>query len=256
MRQSEADEGGNEQQRPEEPEAVVEAGEEPVRPDAAVAEVAEDAVGFAAAEGLLGRRQIDRAEVVDPGQRVAGVDEVAQVPVAATGQRREGSSRERSPPSARGAMATEPDDQDRGRQQEVELRPGGQARREADDHERHQRRHPPPPYPASFPLRHPHPRRSPSAPRQPAGRRSRRCRSAPPRPDPPAPARSARRLPAPATTAPPGTAARCTSTPPGTPRTTRCSAAARARPGRRPASRPRGRFPRSPGRTRPGTAAR
>ena len=84
-------------------------------------------MGFAAAEGLLGRRQVDRAEVVDPGQRVAGVDEVAEVPVAAAGEGRQAgatSARQR-PPAAR---HDETEDENRGRQQEVELRPGRQAR--------------------------------------------------------------------------------------------------------------------------------
>ena len=99
---------------------MVEAREEPVGPDGAVGQVAEDGVGFAAAQGLLGRRQVDRAEVVDPGQRVAGVDEVAQVPVAAAGQggeagdrserraalpsrRDHGQARGRAPPPAAGS---------------------------------------------------------------------------------------------------------------------------------------------------------
>ncbi len=81
---------------------------------------------FAAAQGLLGRRQRDRAEVVDPGQRVAAVDEVAQVPVAATRQRREPRCRERPPASAAGRDRDEPDDQHCRRQQEVELGPGSQ----------------------------------------------------------------------------------------------------------------------------------
>ena len=51
-------------------------------------------------ERLLGRGQRDRTEMLDPGQRVAGVDEVAQVPVAAAGQRGEpgaASARQRVP---------------------------------------------------------------------------------------------------------------------------------------------------------------
>ena len=52
---------------------------------------------FAAARAPARRRQRDRAEVVNPGQRVAGVDEVAQVPVAAAGQRGEASRRKRAP---------------------------------------------------------------------------------------------------------------------------------------------------------------
>ena len=73
-------------------------GQEPVRPDRAVGQVAEDAVGFAAAERLLRAPAARSGRGVDPGQRVAGVDEVAQVPVAAAGQRGEAGDRERAPP--------------------------------------------------------------------------------------------------------------------------------------------------------------
>ena len=86
---------------------MVEARQEPVRPDRAVGQVAEDAVAFAAAERLLGRRQRERAEVLDPGQRVAGVGEVAQVPVATPRERRQ-SRRAGAPASVapRGASTT------------------------------------------------------------------------------------------------------------------------------------------------------
>ena len=82
---------------------------------------------FAAAERLVGRRQRDRAEVVEPGQRVAGVDQVAQVPVAAAGQGREAGGGERPPAPPARRDQRQPDDQNRAGQEEVELGPGGEA---------------------------------------------------------------------------------------------------------------------------------
>ena len=117
------------------PEAVVEAGQEPVRPDRAVGQVAEHAVRFAAAERLVGRRQRDRAEVRRP--RAAGCRR-GRGCADTSSRRRPAAARpdrgKRPPPRARAARsATSPSDQHRGRQQEVELGPGGQPGGEADD---------------------------------------------------------------------------------------------------------------------------
>ena len=123
----------------------MEAGEEPVGPDGAVGQVAEDAVGFAAAEGLLGRRQVDRAEVVDPGQRVAAVERGC----AGTSSRRRRAPAGRRPRERRhrgpAAPAPQAEDEHRGRQQEVELGPGGEAGCEADDEQRADVERRPPP---------------------------------------------------------------------------------------------------------------
>ena len=124
-------EGQSADQRPEDGEAVVQSRQEPVRPDRAVGQVAEGAVIFTPAQRLLGRRQGDRPEVLDPGQRVAGVSEVAQVPVTPTGERRQARGEQgratfrhaaRSPASPTTSTAR--------RQQKVELGPSSQPRRQ------------------------------------------------------------------------------------------------------------------------------
>ena len=110
-------------------------GQEPLRPDRAIGQVAEDRVRFPPAEVLRGRRQVDRPEVVEPGQRVAGVDQVAQVPVAAPGQSGETGGRRALAAGAARRDHRQPEDQRRAGQEEVELGPGRQARSEADDGE-------------------------------------------------------------------------------------------------------------------------
>ena len=161
------------------------------------------------------RRQRDRAEVMDPGQRVAAVGQVPQVPVAAPGQRRDGRHPERPPAPAPGRDRRQADDQHRRRQQEVELGPRRETRRQPDARpaplSTARRSIPFPSLPAVRPS--PRPTRSAPSPRRPAGRRSRRCRSSPPPPGRAAPARSAPSPPAPATRPRPGTAGRCTSRP-------------------------------------------
>ncbi len=87
--------GGTDDQRPEDAEGLVQAGAEVVAPDAGVGRVVGDAEVRTAFLQALGMGQRDRAEAVDLGNRVAGDDQVAQVPVAAAEQRR------REPPPRR-----------------------------------------------------------------------------------------------------------------------------------------------------------
>ena len=110
-------------------EPVVQAGQEPVRPDRAVGQVAEDAVAFAAAQRLRrapaarsGRGGRPRAAGCRCGRGCAG-----------TSSRRRPARRGRRRPAratcARvGAISDQPDDEHRGGQEEVELGPGGEAR--------------------------------------------------------------------------------------------------------------------------------
>ena len=69
------------------PKASCRPGREVVAPDAGVGRVVGDAEVGPAGLQALRVRQRDRPEVLDLGQRVAGDDQVAQVPVAAAGER-------------------------------------------------------------------------------------------------------------------------------------------------------------------------
>ena len=122
---------------------VVEAGQEPVRPDRAVGQVAEDAVA------LRGRRAPARGRAARSGRgggpRAAGCR--CGRGCAGTSSRRRPARRgrrqqERAICDPRGAISDEPDDQHAGRQQEVELGPGGEAGREPGDDQRPGRRPP------------------------------------------------------------------------------------------------------------------
>ena len=122
-------------------EAVVEAGQEPVRPDRAVGQVAEDAVGFAAAERLLGRRQRRSGRGGEP--RAAGCR--CGRGCAGTSSRRRpappGRRSERPPAAApRRDRSASPTTSTAAGQQEVELGPGGQPGRQPDDDQRTGRR--------------------------------------------------------------------------------------------------------------------
>ena len=102
-------------QGPEDGETAVQARQEPVGPDGAVGQVAEDVVAFSAAEGLIGRGERDRAEAVELGQWVAGVDQVTEIPVAAPGQGRETARGKRSPAAAYRRYERKPQDENSGR---------------------------------------------------------------------------------------------------------------------------------------------
>ena len=228
-------------------------GQEPVRPDRAVGQVAEHAVAFAPTQRLLRRRQRDRPDVLDPGQRVAGVNEVAQVPVATAGKGAETSRSERAPPSPAGAIAAMPMTSTAAGRKKLSLVPAAipAARPTTANGPNAERQTPHLPASGAAPRVGP----GQSQPQQ-AGRRCRRCRCAPLQLDRQALASSRQSRPAPAKTARPCMAGRCTNKQPGSRRTSRGSAAATANPDRTPASPPRGTPPSSPGRTRPGTAGR
>ena len=86
-------------QRPERAEGVVEPGDEVVAPDAGVGRVVGDAEVGPADLQALRVRQGDRPQVLDLRQRVAGDDQVAQVPEAAA-ERAPARTTSPRPPSA------------------------------------------------------------------------------------------------------------------------------------------------------------
>ncbi len=89
-------------------------------------------MGFATAQRLFRRGQVDRAEVVDPGQRVAAVDQVPQVPVAAARQRHAPGAEQREPPPPTRRQRDQPEHEHRCGKQVVELRPRRKPDREAN----------------------------------------------------------------------------------------------------------------------------
>ena len=138
-REEQAGEREGAENGPEDPKAAVEAREEPFGPDRAVGQIREDAVRFAAPERLFGRGQVDRTEMVDPGQRVTGMDQIAQVPVATAREGHAARTQQRPPPPAARRKSRQPEHEHRRRQEEVELGPRSKPDRQADGEERARR---------------------------------------------------------------------------------------------------------------------
>ena len=89
----------------------MQAGREPIRPYPGVGQVVEDAESLATADPLVGDGQREWTQLLDPGQRVAGVDEVPQVPEPAAGKRRQPARGQRSEALAAGCDQRHGDDQ-------------------------------------------------------------------------------------------------------------------------------------------------
>ena len=110
QRQDRPREGGERDQRPEPAEGAVEAGEEVVAPDAGVGRIVGDVEVGPGALQALGVEQVFSPQMADPGNWVAGGEQVAEVPEAATEQCRD------EPPGPGGAAPAgrgEGDDGDR-----------------------------------------------------------------------------------------------------------------------------------------------
>ena len=228
---------------------MVEPRQEPVRPDRAVGQVAEDAVASRPPRACSGAGS-EIGPRWEPRQRVAGVDEVSQVPVAAAGERGEaGKRRKRATSSPRRDRDEADHPSPRRASRKLSFwcrrrgwrrgrRPQGPAREtrltvslcrpgiQGNGNSSKQEEDPDDVVPrlARLIRERRHAQRN-------------RCQAERPRSDLVRPPDAPSRHQAPR-------------------QTSRGSAAARADPARTPASPPRGRFPRSPGRTRPGTAAR
>ena len=134
-RQQEAADHGDQDERPEIAEAVMQAGNQVVSDHAPVRrqQVVGDVVGFADVDvRLVGTNQ---RPGLDPGERVAGVDQVASEPEAAGDQRADHPDSGRPPAVAR-ADGDHPEGEQAERRQKIQLRTQSDPSRQAGDDQR------------------------------------------------------------------------------------------------------------------------